>query len=230
MRRSRLRVWLVLARVSNLPTVWTNVMAALFAARAGLDTFLLSAAAMSLFYMGGMFLNDAFDAEADAAARADRPIPAGEISRSEVVAIGVGLLMAGELLLLRLPHAGPALAWGAGLAAAIVFYDLRHKGRWYGPVVMGLCRALVYCTAAVAATGTLPASAAIAAGVMWVYVIALTLAAKTANAGYAVPWLIAGICLVDAAMIAWAGDMPHAAVAASAFVLTIWLQRFVSGN
>ena len=63
------RTALRLGRVSNLPTVWTNVLAAaaLSGALAGshgdagagaLGGLLL---AMSLFYVGGMFLNDAFD-------------------------------------------------------------------------------------------------------------------------------------------------------------------------
>ena len=56
-----------LGRVSNLPTVWTNVIAA--TAIAGVDplsgrsgsVLLAVLLAMTLFYVGGMFLNDAFD-------------------------------------------------------------------------------------------------------------------------------------------------------------------------
>ena len=36
--------------------------------------------AMSLFYVGGMYLNDYFDRAIDARERPERPIPAGDIS------------------------------------------------------------------------------------------------------------------------------------------------------
>lgn len=229
-RRSRLRSYLLLARISNLPTVWTNVLAALLVAGGPLQSFVPAAAAMSLFYMGGMFLNDAFDAPFDAAHREDRPIPAGEVSRTEVFAVGFALLLAGEMLLARLPHPVPALAWGLALAAAITFYDFRHKGRWFGPVVMGLCRALIYCIAAAGATGAVGVPVVIAAVVMGSYIIALTVVAKTAGLGDAVAWLLAGICLVDAAMIAYAGDASHAMIAATGFVLTLLLQKVVPGT
>lgn len=229
-RRSRFRSYLLLARISNLPTVWTNVLAALFVAGGPLPTFVPAAAALSLFYMGGMFLNDAFDAPFDAAHRDDRPIPAGDLSRAEVFIVGFALMLAGELLLVRLPHPLPALAWGLALAGAITFYDFSHKGKWFGPVVMGLCRALIYCIAAAGATGAIALPVMVAAAVMWSYVIALTVVAKTADLGYAVPWMLAGICLLDAAMIAYAGDASHAMIAASCFVLTLVFQKIVPGT
>ena len=229
-RRSKLRAYLLLARVSNLPTVWTNVTAAHVVADASLATLLTGIISISLFYTGGMFLNDAFDAAFDTAMRSDRPIPAGDVSRAEVLLIGFMLLAAGELLLLAMPHALPALAWGAGLAAAIVFYDVKHKGQSLGPVIMGLCRALVYTTIAAGVIGHVSTPIAIAAIVMWAYVIGLTQVAKMPGRGHLVPWLIAGICLVDAIMIAIAGAPAIAAIAASGFVLTLLFQRVVPGT
>ena len=66
--------------------------------------------ALSLFYVGGMFLNDAFDREFDARSRPDRPIPSGQISGTSV--FGFGLSDAGwrraaadrSRLCLRLRH------------------------------------------------------------------------------------------------------------------------------
>jgi len=56
-------VYLRLGRVSNLPTVWTNVAAG--AVLSGMPlypgTMAAMLLAMSLFYVGGMYLNDAFD-------------------------------------------------------------------------------------------------------------------------------------------------------------------------
>lgn len=229
-KRSKLRAYLLLARVSNLPTIWTNVTAAHLLADASLATLLTGIVSISLFYTGGMFLNDAFDAEFDAAARSDRPIPAGDVSRSQVLLVGFLLLAAGELLLLTLPHALPALAWGAGLAAAIVVYDFKHKGQSFGPVIMGLCRALVYTTIAAGAIGHVSTAILVAAVVMWGYVIGLTQVAKMPGRGHLVPWLIAGICLVDAIMIAIAGAPVIAGIAAVGFVVTLLFQRVVPGT
>ena len=77
----RLMGWktaLKLGRVSNLPTVWSNVIAA-FALTGGapLRVVVTAAVAMSLLYVGGMYLNDAFDRDIDASERANRPIPSG---------------------------------------------------------------------------------------------------------------------------------------------------------
>ena len=79
-------------------------------ADASLATLLAGIVSISLFYTGGMFLNDAFDAAFDTANRSDRPIPSGEVSRGEVFLVGALLLAAGELLLLAMPHPAPALA------------------------------------------------------------------------------------------------------------------------
>lgn len=66
-----INAYLRLARISNLPTVWTNVLAAsvLSGGTTPIRLFLVMLAA-SLLYTGGMFLNDAFDQNID---RAERP-------------------------------------------------------------------------------------------------------------------------------------------------------------
>jgi len=234
--RSRARAYLLLARVSNLPTVWSNVLAGLVAGSAlhstgsgagvSIVTLLLAA---SSFYTGGMFLNDAFDAQYDRRARPERPVPRGEVGLAEAFAIGGALLVLG-LLLLAL-HSR-ALMFGFGLAAAIVFYDARHKGSAVAPLVMGACRGLVYLMAA--ATGVLSSAAWVGAGVMLAYVAGLTVVAKRAgaNARWLIPALIAGISIVDAVFIlvvepsaAWL-----AAIAALGCPLTLSLQRWVPGD
>ena len=230
MARSRPHSYLLLARVSNLPTVWTNVLAAYVVAGAPLSSMPMAALAITFFYTAGMFLNDASDAAIDAAERPERPIPAGDISRFEALLAGVVWLAVGETILAQLPHRGPALIWGLGLAAAIVAYDYKHKGQTFAPVVMGLCRALVYCTAAAGAIGTVAMPVAIAAIVMLVYIVALTWIAKRPGLGYLVPWLLAGICIVDAVMIALAGEPRLALIAATGFLLTLAFQRVVPGT
>ena len=175
-----------LGRISNLPTVWTNVMVGALLAGGGLvDARLpILMLALSLFYVGGMFLNDAFDREFDARHRPDRPIPSGQVSARQVFAIGFGLLAAGFVgvaIASRGSDGLPgwrALASAVALAAAIVFYDAHHKGNPLSPLVMGLCRVFVVLTAAWAVTTALPPPVALAATALLCHLIGLTYIAK----------------------------------------------------
>jgi UbiA prenyltransferase family len=184
----RASVALRLGRVSNLPTVWSNALAGAVLASGAPDPGLLFALGLgfSASYAAGMFLNDAFDASFDRTHRPERPIPSGEISARAVFGGGFALLAAGFAITTAAGVAGAggyraALAAG-GLAAAIVFYDAWHKDNPFGPVIMGLCRALVYITAGLAASGavggTLPA-----AGATFCYLVGLTYIAKQEVSG-----------------------------------------------
>jgi hypothetical protein len=166
-----------LGRISNLPTVWTNVVAgSVIAGDARPDQLGLIALAMTAFYVGGMYLNDFFDRVADARDRPGRPIDAGEITAGAVSSIGFGLLAAGVLLMMPL---GPAAAaCGAVLAATIVLYDVWHKQNPLSPIVMGLCRALVYVGACVGVTGGLSMAGLIGALALASHVAGITYAAK----------------------------------------------------
>ena len=152
--------YLRLGRVSNLPTVWTNARRrrARRRGRRARAAWPSSRLAISLFYVGGMFLNDAFDREIDARERPERPIPSGRVSAGTVFALGFGLL-AGGVLAVAAAAVGPtrgglgAVASGVLLAGVIVVYDAWHKENPLSPLVMGLCRVLVYLTAALAVAG-----------------------------------------------------------------------------
>ncbi|MDH3451353.1 MAG: UbiA family prenyltransferase [Gammaproteobacteria bacterium] len=184
-------VALQLGRVSNLPTVLTNVLAGIILAGATpLDLRTLPVLlAMSAFYVGGMFLNDAFDAEIDARERPERPIPSGQVSRRSVFASGFGLLLFAVLLIIWV---GTGFAAGTGwwpvvsatcLAAAIVFYDWFHKANPLSPLVMGICRVLVYVTAGVCFNLPVNATLLTGAGLLLCYLIGLTYIAKQENLG-----------------------------------------------
>ena len=100
-----LRTLLVLGRVSNLPTVWSNCLAGWWlgsvryeaVAHSGYDAanlvpdishfwkLPLMLLSVSLLYTGGMFLNDAFDEEYDRLRRPERPIPSGKITSCSTV-------------------------------------------------------------------------------------------------------------------------------------------------
>lgn len=179
-------VALRLGRVSNLPTVWTNVLAGvvLSGAPLSLGVTLVLMLALSLFYVAGMYLNDAFDAGFDRVHRPGRPIPSGEIAASTVYLIGSGLLGAGLCLLLAVGYGTPnstglrGFVAGTALGVMIFIYDMWHKGNPIGPVLMGLCRVLVYVTVAAAVTNVLPRDLAWAAAMALSYLIGLTYAAK----------------------------------------------------
>jgi 4-hydroxybenzoate polyprenyltransferase len=282
-----------LGRISNLPTVWTNVLVGVMLAGGSLTDprLALLLLALSFFYVGGMFLNDAFDHAFDAQHRPERPIPSGQVSAREVFIAGFGLLalgVAGVALASR-GHSGPAiwpaLASSAALAAAIVLYDAHHKNNPLSPLIMGLCRVLVVVTAALALTTTLPAAVLLAAAALLCHLIGLTYIAKQEHLdrlgslwplGFlAVPvayglvlsltapgvWapltlyvcvliysmnllrrrgrgdvpravvtLIAGMSVLDGMMLAGNGHPVPAMLAVVAFVLTLALQRWVSGT
>lgn len=289
----KLSVALRLGRVSNLPTVWTNVftgvaLAGAAAADARLAILLVS---LSLFYVGGMFLNDAFDSAFDAKSRPERPIPSGQVSAAQVHAFGFGMLAVGVGLLAWAGYGfEPFTQWrpvlaGIALAIAITFYNWHHKDNPLSPLVMGVCRLLVYVAAAYAVASVLPQPVFIAAIVLLCYLIGLTYTAKqehldrlgavwpltflAVSVAYgiwlalwqsaallplllfvgwtlyalwllrrrakgdvprAVVSLIAGIALLDSVILAGHGAPLLAGLAVVAFVLTLSLQRWVSGT
>ncbi len=180
-RRPRWRVYLDLGRVSNLPTVWTNCVAGAALSGAALETpvLLLLAAALSCFYTGGMFLNDAFDHRHDARTRPRRPIPSGEAGLVEVYALGFGFLALGQsgLYAVSVLQAGPrleSLGMGVILGVLIVYYNYRHKTDPHSPVVMSVCRGLIYLIAASVAAGFPSGQVWIGALVLACYVAGLT--------------------------------------------------------
>jgi hypothetical protein len=185
------RVALRLGRVSNLPTVWTNTLTGMVLAGGALagPATLPLLIALSLFYVGGMYLNDAFDAKVDAIERPERPIPSGAIGARTVFAAGFAMLAAGSLLLFwtgfGLP--GGTGPWsglcGVALGGAIVLYDWHHKDNPLSPALMGLCRVLVYLAAGLAFTVPPPAVLWLAALLLLCYLIGLTYVAKQENLG-----------------------------------------------
>ena len=143
------RTLLVLGRISNLPTVWSNCLAAwLLNGGESRNNFYVLTAGATLLYIGGMFLNDAFDVAFDRQHRQERPIPSGQITARAVWLIGGALLLFGWLLLLLLGLT-PAL-FALLLVGAIILYDAVHKRTSFAPVIMSSCRFLLYLVAGAA--------------------------------------------------------------------------------
>jgi 4-hydroxybenzoate polyprenyltransferase len=215
---------LELGRVSNLPTVWTNTIAGVALAGASpadarVPWLLL---ALSLCYVAGMFLNDAFDREFDARHRSERPIPSGRASAAAVFGAGFGMLATGVLLLAWTGFgmdggtgAQPLLA-GLALGAAIVAYDLHHKQNAWSPVIMGLCRTLVYVAAACAVAAEPPGRVFGVGLLLLSYLMGLTYIARQEHLGrIASLWPLLFLVLP----LFWAAP----AAADSALVAMLWL-------
>jgi hypothetical protein len=139
----RLRTLLILGRVSNLPTIWSNCLAGWWLGGGGnywkLPVLLLGASAL---YTGGMFLNDAFDSDFDRQHRPTRPIAAGAITRESVWVWSFGLLALGALGLAILGKTAAVLA--TALVVCLLIYGAAHKVLLVSPWLMGLGRFWIY--------------------------------------------------------------------------------------
>jgi 4-hydroxybenzoate polyprenyltransferase len=221
-----------LGRISNVPTVWTNVLAgSIIAGGAGhSDRVVLIAMAMTAFYVGGMYLNDFFDRAIDARDRPGRPIDAGEIRASSVMLIGFGLLAVGIVLMIAFGLG--AILCGLLLAGVIVLYDVWHKGNRLSPVVMGLCRALVYIGTGVAIAGGISNATIIGAAALACHVAGITYAAKQEGldrVGNLWPLLLLAVPLIAALPVLFEGWTTVAAfvllLAADATAIRLLVQR-----
>ena len=184
-------VALRLGRVSNLPTVWTNMLAGIILVGGAANDSRVwpLAGAMSLFYVGGMYLNDAFDADIDAFERPERPIPSGQVSRPTVFRLGFAMLALGIALLAWVGFGWPGGTgvWpplcGLGLALTIIAYNRHHKANALSPLLMGMCRVFVYVAAGACFAFPPPAGLLVGAALLLSYLIGLTYVAKQENLG-----------------------------------------------
>lgn len=221
----------------------------------GLDvavTMVFFCLAGSFAYIGGMFLNDAFDAEYDREHQPFRPIPSGEIGRASVFVTGFALLAfsfacfclvqidffesvsrgtSGFFLHFR-PH---FLPMAAVLFGSIVVYDWIHKKFALSALFMAAARAGLILTIVSTMQSVLLIPALIASGLHFFYVCCLTLVARAESRvplfQGKIPYLIAGISGVDALLIlAFKQDLIMATICACLVPLTLGLQKWVRGD
>lgn len=205
---SRLRALLELCRASNLPTVWTNVLAAVVLSGASdLPRAAAACASVTLTYLGGMALNDVLDVDEDRRRKPGRPIPSGRISVGAAALFAAALFAAGLALLAA--FCGPqALLAGVLLLLAVYLYDRLHRLSAATVLVMAACRALVFVVAALAVAGRVNLPVALAAAAQFLYIVALTAVARWEKAAPRsfkappIPWMLAGVSLVDGVVLA----------------------------
>ena len=151
-----MKAWLELFRISNLPTVWSNL-----AAGAALGwmmspdstSFSLEMAfailcvmiAGSCLYTGGMVLNDVFDVAVDHDERPSRPIPSGRISLGSAARVGSILLILG-IGMAALAGKGhwPVVIIATTIALLSVVYDATHLRSAISILPLSICRGLLY--------------------------------------------------------------------------------------
>jgi len=222
--------FLKLGRVSNLPTVWTNTLAGVVLAGASPSDWriLPLLLAMTLAYTGGMFLNDAFDRDIDAQERPERPIPSGQVSASSVFVAGYSML-AGSILLVAsfalMSNGGGWLAVTAAiaLAASILLYNAWHKSNPLSPLVMGLCRMLVYITAGWSFTTEPSATLYLGALALLCYLIGLTYTAKQENLGEVKNLWPLAFLIVPVLYAASAASLSEPTTWISILIFILWL-------
>jgi len=220
----RLRTLLVLGRTSNLPTVWSNCLAGWWlGGHTSTKDLPFLFVGVTLLYVGGMYLNDAVDANFDRQYRKERPIPRGDISTVMVLELAVLWITLGLASLFWVGNTTGLL--GVALVLCIVLYDVVHKLITFSPLLMGACRFFVY-----------PVAASIGVGVtgwsIWCglalasYVIGLSFLARRESArGPVQHWpLIFLPAPIVLAFLMNAGDYRKSAALLS-FVLVLWLLR-----
>ncbi len=185
------RTLLVLGRVSNLPTIWSNCLAGWALAggapftgeiRQMIDEplrFAVLCVAASLLYVGGMYLNDAFDVDFDRQHRRERPIASGAIGVRAVWTLGWIWMIAGLACMFWLAQTNQTTAILALLlAGTILLYDAVHKAFTLSPVLMAGCRLLLVLMAASAGRLGITGLTIWSALVLALYIVGLSYLAR----------------------------------------------------
>jgi 4-hydroxybenzoate polyprenyltransferase len=224
----RFRTLLVLGRVSNLPTVWSDCLAGWWLGGGGtiwkLPLLLLG---VTLLYTGGTFLNDAFDEESDRLHRPDRPIPSGKIRAAEVWGFGFGQLAAGIVVLLWCGKLAGAVA--VILALTILIYDFTHKFFVASPWLLGTCRLWVYLIASATGLDSLTGFSVFGGVALACYVVGLTYVARRGRTRGQIPlWPLALLAVpILLALTINTGEFRLPAILVS-LVLGFWMGRYAS--
>ncbi|MDB6041155.1 MAG: UbiA prenyltransferase [Verrucomicrobiales bacterium] len=220
-----LRNFLILGRVSNLPTVWSNCLAgALLGGGAGWVPLVWLIVASTLLYVGGMFLNDAFDLDFDRQHRKERPIPSGKIPLHTVWTAGIAALATGFVMMALLGRTTAILT--LFLITSIIVYNAVHKVVVFSPVLMALCRFFLFLAAASIGFDGVTGQAVWAAIVLATYVVGLSYVARSESTRGALKYWP---CYLMAAplVLAWLinqGSYKSKSLALS-LVLILWVIR-----
>lgn len=230
--RTTLRTWAELTRISNIPTVFTNVLVGVaFGSGPGAFpwlAFAVTCVAVGLLYGAGMVMNDLFDLEVDRRERPQRALPSGRVS-----------IRAAWMFVLASLIAGPALLYfvrsGAGLlalflAGLIVAYNWLHAQTLLSVFLMGMCRAAVYGVAIFAVADRPPRGFEYpVAALVWYVALLSIVARREASSGpldvrwpaWILPWIPLPIA-IPVALTPAVGDVGRALAIAAIVMFVGW--------
>lgn len=238
----KIKPLLALCRISNLPTVWMNVLAAMVLINHANPNSVqwcwlpLLALALSAFYCGGMVLNDLCDYQWDKQHQPYRPLVAGSVSLKTASAIAILLFLLGFAIIAATPFAGAGLVAALALFATIAIYDLFHKKTAAGILIMGLARALVFIVVLMALTGEWLYWVIVAAVIQFLYTLSLTFIARYEHIrgkpykGPVIPRIIAAMAVVDGILLAIVVSPLWLLAGIAMTFLTRFGQRYVRGD
>lgn len=238
----KIKPFLALCRISNLPTVWMNVLTTMVLIDLAIPNTVqwcwlpVLALALSAFYCGGMVLNDLCDYQWDKQHQPYRPLVTGSVSVKTAVIIASVLFLTGFVIVALAPFKLAGLLAAAALFVTIAVYDLFHKKTAASILVMGLARALVFVVVLMALTAEWLHWVLIAAALQFTYTLLLTFVARYEHmrgkpySGPVIPRMIAGMAIVDGTLLAIVAAPLWLLAGIVLAVLTRFGQRYVRGD
>ncbi len=222
----RVKAWLELVRVPNLPTVPGDplagfALASLGAGRVDWVRALPAVGASLLLYMAGMIWNDCADLAEDRRDRPQRPLASGRIRRRDAMVVA-GLMAVAGVALAGLSGWG-SMAMALLLLLLVLAYDfVSRRIRLLGFINMGACRgvSLLLGASALGVPSLYPISAAVGVSL---YIACVTrLACDEVNGqshGVSIGLLIRLLLVIQACLCVSAG---WSGVAVGAAILLGW--------
>ena len=176
----KLLILIKLARASNIPTVWSNVIAAYFLSGSNnYRELTLSLIGSSFLYASGMYLNDWFDADFDSKNAKHRPLPMGEIKQVTVLIYSIlGFFIGITCLTMAALSATP---WVLLLVTLIIWYNADHKENLMSPFIMASCRFTLYPMVSLACTTQVTPIVLLAGFSMFLYTLGISFTARTSG-------------------------------------------------
>lgn len=135
--------WGQVLRISLLPTALADILAGFALAGLSRGEFRIEALlflSSALIYHGSMALNDWVDYKEDCELRPERPLPRGLIQPMDALRAAGALILVGISLAATLSL--PLGTWMAGIASLAVGYNVWLRGKFSGPLSLGVCRGM----------------------------------------------------------------------------------------
>jgi len=220
---------ILLGRPSHIATVISNCLAGWWLAGGG-NTNSISFVLVGtlLVFLGGAFLNDAFDVTFDRQHHRTKPVPARKIGLRSVWRVGLFLLLAGTLVLQWPGRTTAVLA--LALVLCVILRNALHRLIPFSPVLLGLCRFLLYLLGASVAVRGINGWSIWSGLAIACYAIGLEMASSSREDGRPC-WSAAALVLAPAGLAAIMNSgiyAPSALIFGGVFLLwTIWSLRGV---